>query len=290
VITDSLSLSTSNASQAAPPSPSRRMLSWSPRGTRRLATSASSLEDSARRLSPPPGDAGEQEERDEEDGSLFAPKCLCLLSKYPYVNSSRAWLMQVCVWVRPRPIPAAASSTGLWSDACPPRQLYRLSLSPTPIPLERYICNFLLEVPAPVAGRVDIQYTMVDQVGSIGWPLLTHEHSSASVVAMASMGLRWHVGVDSVSAWRVCTQVISYPSPSRGVPHAWSGLSFEPLFEALSLDNIVQIFNCVLLEQQVLCRLFRPRSFAAWDPHVCVSVSVLPLRRCCCTARSCRCW
>lgn len=63
---------------------------------------------------------------------IFAPKCLCLLSKYPFVDASRAWLLQ----------------------------LYRLSCSPTPVPLERYICNFLLEVPCPVPGRVDIQYSM----------------------------------------------------------------------------------------------------------------------------------
>jgi hypothetical protein len=37
-------------------------------------------------------------------------------------------------------------------------------MSPSPVPLERYICNFLLEVPSPVPGKVDIQYSMLDQV------------------------------------------------------------------------------------------------------------------------------
>lgn len=69
-------------------------------------------------------------------GRVFAPKCLCLLSKYPFVEASRTWLLQ----------------------------LYRLSCSPTRIPLERYICNFLLEVPTPVPGRVDVQYSMLDLV------------------------------------------------------------------------------------------------------------------------------
>lgn len=43
-------------------------------------------------------------------------------------------------------------------------QLYRLSLSPNPLPLERYICNFLQEVPCPVPGKIEVQYSMVDQV------------------------------------------------------------------------------------------------------------------------------
>ncbi len=53
------------------------------------------------------------------DSKVYAPICLCLLSCWPYFQQYREWL------------------TGL----------YRLSLSNTSIPLERYICNFMLEVP-----------------------------------------------------------------------------------------------------------------------------------------------
>lgn len=81
-------------------------------------------------LSPPSPSSPSDLER------IFAPKCLCLLSKYPFVDASRAYLLQ----------------------------LYRLSCSPTHVPLERYICNFLLEVPCPVPGRVAIQYSMLDQI------------------------------------------------------------------------------------------------------------------------------
>ena len=113
---------------------------------------------------------------------IFAPKCLCLLSKYPFVDASRAWLLQ----------------------------LYRLSCSPTPVPLERYICNFLLEVPCPVPGRVDIQYSMLDQV-------------------------------------------IHYPCPPPHQPLAWSGgLPLEAVLEWLGPENLLTVFNAVLLEQQVL--------------------------------------
>lgn len=49
--------------------------------------------------SPLPGDGQEEEEgvegTSEDNNSIYAPKGLCLLSKYPFVDSSRAWLMQV---------------------------------------------------------------------------------------------------------------------------------------------------------------------------------------------------
>lgn len=54
-------------------------------------------------------------------------------------------------------------------------QLYRLSLSPNPLPLERYICNFLQEVPCPVPGKIEVQYSMVDQVR--GLHLASHLHN-----------------------------------------------------------------------------------------------------------------
>ncbi len=53
------------------------------------------------------------------DSKVYAPKCLCLLSYWPHFKQYREWL------------------TGL----------YRISLSCTFTPLERYICNFMLEVP-----------------------------------------------------------------------------------------------------------------------------------------------
>lgn len=46
---------------------------------------------------------------------LYIPKCLCLLSQWPFVSSFKKYLCH----------------------------LYRLSLTPCKIPIERYICNFL---------------------------------------------------------------------------------------------------------------------------------------------------
>jgi hypothetical protein len=46
----------------------------------------------------------EEEARAAAAQSIYLPRCLCVLSKYPFVSTTRAWLMQ----------------------------LYRLSLTPTP--------------------------------------------------------------------------------------------------------------------------------------------------------------
>ena len=46
---------------------------------------------------------------------LYIPKCLCLLSHWPFVSSFKKFLCH----------------------------LYRLSLTPCTIPIERYVCNFL---------------------------------------------------------------------------------------------------------------------------------------------------
>jgi hypothetical protein len=63
---------------------------------------------------------------------FFIPRCLCLLSHWPFVSSFKKFLCY----------------------------LYRLSLSPCSIPLERYISNFLNDVPAPPPGKVDVTYLL----------------------------------------------------------------------------------------------------------------------------------
>lgn len=61
---------------------------------------------------------------------FFIPRCLCILSHWPFVSSFKKFLCH----------------------------LYRLSLSPCNIPLERYISNFLNDVPAPPPGKVEVTY------------------------------------------------------------------------------------------------------------------------------------
>ncbi len=62
---------------------------------------------------------GSSEYQLSSNTEVYTPKCLCLLSCWPHFKQYREWL------------------TGL----------YRISLSNTSTPLERYICNFMLEVP-----------------------------------------------------------------------------------------------------------------------------------------------
>ena len=63
---------------------------------------------------------------------VYAPKALVLLGHYPFFG---------------------AFSTAL-------RELYHASLSASPVPLERYVCNFTLETPLPPLGRTEVVVTL----------------------------------------------------------------------------------------------------------------------------------
>ena len=73
---------------------------------------------------------------------LYAPRCICLLSHWPFILSFKKILCQ----------------------------FYRFSLTPSSIPIERYICNFIDDVPAPPAGLVDITYYLGDQAVTFRCP------------------------------------------------------------------------------------------------------------------------
>lgn len=91
--------------------------------------------------------------------------------------------------------------------------LHHLAQSETcPIPIERYICNFINDVPAPPAGRIDVTYFIGD-------------------------------GKDSG---------ISFRCPASNQSNVWSGMPHFPLFECLSPENILNLFALVLVERQVL--------------------------------------
>jgi DENN (AEX-3) domain/uDENN domain/dDENN domain len=66
----------------------------------------------------------------------YAPKCICILSQYPFLKSFRDVL------------------TGL----------YQISLTPSDIPMERRVCNLMLEVPLPPPGRFSVQYSLGDEI------------------------------------------------------------------------------------------------------------------------------
>jgi len=78
--------------------------------------------------------------REKEAGEtreIFLPKCLVLLSGYPYLAAFREYLTQ----------------------------LNRLSkMGEMTLPIERYIANFCAEIPAPPPGSFEVQTTILDSV------------------------------------------------------------------------------------------------------------------------------
>jgi len=62
------------------------------------------------------------------------PKCLCILSHWPFRDQFLAFLLQI----------------------------YRISISSSSLPLERFISNFVSEVPLPPPGLVRVQYHIGD--------------------------------------------------------------------------------------------------------------------------------
>jgi hypothetical protein len=75
---------------------------------------------------------------------LYVRKALCLLTHWPFLSAFKTFLTR----------------------------LYQLSLRVSNIPIERFICNFLDDVPAPTSGKVDIHYFFHDEVIAFQCPPL----------------------------------------------------------------------------------------------------------------------
>ena len=73
---------------------------------------------------------------------VFMPKTLVILSHYPFFQVFRTYL----------------------------QQLYRISLVQTRLPLERYIANFVSEVPLPPRGKVEVKVGVADKLITIVRP------------------------------------------------------------------------------------------------------------------------
>ena len=82
----------------------------------------------------------------EEERCGFLPKCLVLLSTYPYLAAFREFLTQL-------------------HHLCKGECAERMKL-----PLERHIANFCAEIPAPPPGSFEVQTTILDSVIKIWSP------------------------------------------------------------------------------------------------------------------------
>ena len=74
----------------------------------------------------------------EENMTLYLPRCLCIMSIWPYMSAFREYLAQ----------------------------LYRLATSTNcmTVPLERYIMNICTEIPAPPPGAFEVQINILESV------------------------------------------------------------------------------------------------------------------------------
>lgn len=117
----------------------------------------------------------------DECNKVYMPKAICLVSHWPYIDNYRDIL----------------------------KQIYRLHVSSTDIPLERIICNLVQEVPLPDQGVTAVQYD---------------------------------IGMFSVTFAR---------PPPKYFPLV-QDRCFEFLFRALRYDDVIILWNCVMLERKLL--------------------------------------
>jgi hypothetical protein len=76
--------------------------------------------------------------KDENESALYLPRCLCIMSIWPYVTAFREYLAQ----------------------------LFRLAMATDCMtaPIERYVMNICQEIPAPPPGAFEVQVNILDSV------------------------------------------------------------------------------------------------------------------------------
>jgi len=153
------------------------------------------------------------------------PKCLVILSMYPYLVAFREYLTQLhrlSKMVSPMIAANAMENTTNGGDTTNNNTndgIIRLTTTTSSssnilkaamsLPIERYITNFCSELPAPPPGSFEVQTTILDSV---------------------------------ISIW----------SPPNNMPIAWVSLPFSHLFQCLDVDNVLKVWTALALERQVL--------------------------------------
>ena len=108
----------------------------------------------------------------DEAPVLYLPKCICILSKWPYFASFREYLAQ----------------------------LYRLSTTPTSLPVERYVMSLCKEIPVPPPGSFEVQANVLNSSikfwappanQPIAWASLPFSHLF-SCLSIDNIVLIWH--------------------------------------------------------------------------------------------------
>eukprot|EP00742_Colponemidia_sp_Colp-10_P005895 GILJ01006306.1.p1 GENE.GILJ01006306.1~~GILJ01006306.1.p1 ORF type:complete len:1365 (-),score=226.47 GILJ01006306.1:161-4003(-) len=112
--------------------------------------------------------------------TAWIPKCILILSRWPFFAFFKGFLSE----------------------------LYRISLAPSTIPIERWVVNLIDETPLPPPGKYELIYSITKET------------------------------------FRVCRP------PSNQLPLL--GCSVLPLFQCLSLPNIITVLFSILLERKVV--------------------------------------
>lgn len=138
---------------------------------------------------------------------LFVPKSICIISNWPF---SQAFKQVLCSFYQ------LTLYGNQFSGSASGRVLSLNSPQEVIAPLERYICNFIDDVPAPPWGRFDVIYYLPCPTSGVG------------------------------------EQSVSFRCPPFNEPNAWSSFPLCPLFECLAPLHVLDLFNLVLTERQVV--------------------------------------
>eukprot|EP00727_Mastigamoeba_balamuthi_P007009 m51a1_g2929 putative udp-glucose 4-epimerase (1618) ;mRNA; r:566998-574824 len=98
--------------------------------------------------------------------TIYVPVCLCLLSHYPFFSVFKEYLCG----------------------------LYRMTKTPSPFPVERYIANFIYDVPLPPPGRVRVSCP----IGTSVVPLMRPHPTDFPLADISFKNLFEALGVDNV--------------------------------------------------------------------------------------------
>ena len=85
-----------------------------------------------------------------ENPVVYAPKCLVIMSHWPFLTSFRRFLSQI---LRIRRQTSQLLKNGLSANFL--------------LPIERYISNFIFDVPMPPRGKTRVQFSIADETMQI---------------------------------------------------------------------------------------------------------------------------
>ena len=133
-------------------------------------------------------ESSDKKKKNKTTATYYAPRVLTLLSTYPYLTAFRTYLTQ----------------------------LYRLATTTNCMtaPIERYVQNITMEVPAPPAGTFEVELCIHPSLGS--------------------------------------GSVVKFWAPPADQPIAYVSLPFQVLFECLDIDNILFAWYTLACERKVL--------------------------------------